>query len=136
MKKHAGSIRTHFAMKAHCILSVFLSKGGKASRISCASHVGCTSACTLASVLLHSPAAKSLGTTKTTAVHVVLECATQPSPPSAAPSQRNGVTHDMSRTAFATSRVMRCLFVWSRGGCEADCVTEAGDYKHAYHQLQ
>ena len=121
--RHPHTLRDERKKRTVSFVSSFLlSKGGKASRNSCASHVGFTSARTLASV------------TKTTAVHVVLEGMRHPAvSPSAAPSQRKGATHDMSRTV---SCVVRCLFAWSRGGCEADGVTEAGDNKHAYHQLQ
>ena len=47
-----------------------------------------------------------------------------------------GETRDMSRTVFAISCALRCLFFLSRGGCEADGVTEARDDQQAYHQLQ
>ena len=49
---------------------------------------------------------------------------------------RKGETHDMSRTVFPISCALRCPFFLSRGGCEADGVTEARDDEQAYHQLQ
>ena len=82
------------------------------------------------------PAAKALGTTKTIAVHVVLEGMRHPAgSPSFAPSQRNGATHNVSNCFCHILRgaVPFCLVTrW----CEADGVTEAGDDKHAYHQQQ